>query len=159
MNRCDLFICERAPRWAPALRLALERKHSIAAGHLRLREVRRLDELNIALRQRPASLAAIEVGMGTFMEVLDWLMMARVTFPHAHFATFIDSSIAADRRREVCAVLHEAGSAVTASSPRQLGRVLEVISLHVECTPTFDDLAVDSSLESRARASLPWQDG
>lgn len=149
MNRTELIVCERTSRWASALRLAL-----VAAGDpCRLRETRRLAELDAELAERPTSIAAIEVHCENLATVLDWLPKARQHFPRTRFVALADQSLAADWDF-VADALTEAGIDALAASPRRLDAVLTLARLQAKSPAIVDE---SEPLTTRVWTSLPWQ--
>lgn len=159
MSRCDWIICERTPHWAPAIRMAIERDLSHSSSGVRLREVRRLDELMAEFRLRPVSFAAVEVDASNIAQALTWLAGVGRQFPSACWIALLDRCHAPARIHELTAALHEAGAAAMASSPRQLAGILEVARRHAQSAPAQDLRPDDASLTALAWSALPWQDG
>jgi hypothetical protein len=161
MNGCDWLICERRPRWAPALRLALESENANGGTSHRIREVRHLHEVVPQLLEHPATVAALETHRGNLAEVLAWLTSPAHHFPRARFVAFLDRSLFTDAgpptAPAIVDALREAGISEIADSPRRLHTVLQLARRHAAVlsheAPSDDNL----SITARAWASLPWQ--
>lgn len=149
MSRGEWIVCERAPRWAPALRIALAESGSTA----HICELRSLSELEEELAARPHAVAAIEIQRGNFGPVLGWLPAARKRHASAVFAALLDGAIAGDADL-VAAALLEASAQAVATSPRRLEAVLALAKNQAR-------LSGKSRLRTTALeevwASLPWQ--
>ena len=159
MTCCDWIICERAPRWTPAIRLAIECDSSITSTGVRLREVRRLGELTAELAQRSGNLVAVEIDAANFAAVLSWLATVERQFATARCVALLDSSFSSSRIKELSAALYEAGAVAIATSPRQIAGILEVARQHAESMPISGSATEDASLAALVWGSLPWQDG
>jgi hypothetical protein len=149
VSRVELMVCERTSRWASALRMAL----AGAGEPCRLRETRRLAELDAELAERPIGIAAIEIHGDNFAAVLDWLPKARQRYARTRFVALADRSLA-DDWEAVTDALTEAGVDALAASPRRLGAVLDVARLQAQLPVILDE---SEPITARVWASLPWQ--
>jgi hypothetical protein len=149
VSRVELIVCERTSRWTSALRMAL----AGAAEPCRLRETRRLTEIETELAERPACIAAIEVHLDNLANVLDWIPKARQHFARTQFVALADQSLAADWDA-VADILTEAGINALAASPRRLDAVLSLARLQAKLPVIVDE---SEPLTARVWASLPWQ--
>lgn len=149
MSRIDWIVCERTPRWAVALRMALVAEEAPA----RLIELRKLSELDTAIDGRQHAIVAIEVHVGNFAAILNWLHAAKARHTTASFAALADGSLggAAD---STIAALFEAGAQAVATSPRRLEAVLALGRRHGQLSGNFSR---GSTLLDEVWASLPWQ--
>lgn len=149
MSCIKWIVCERAPRWSAALRMALAAEDAAA----RLVEIRMLSELDGAIDGRPHTVAAIEVHAVNFAAVLNWLPAARTRHATASFAALIDGSFAGVADGTIAA-LFEAGAQAVAASSRRLEAVLALGRKHRQLSASFSR---GSTVLDEVWASLPWQ--
>ena len=160
----EWIVCEAKPRWAPALRVACIRNSDSTP---RLREVRKLAEIEQQLLRQPAALLAIEVGHTNFMEVLNWLPGIQERLPYVPTVALLDFScvhlkspgeMTSTRIWLVETALHEAGFDHVSASPRRLREVVELGSRWnaVVVKQRASERANESSLAD-LWTSLPWQ--
>ncbi len=166
MSGCDWIVCERASRWASALRVALERQHETELRAARVFEVRNHRDLESRLAARSHSLVTIEVDQETLAPVLSWLAAASQRFPWARFVAALGRSLGGNRERdgsedarEVERALVEAGATMVARSPVDCRALVELAHRHIaanvaEAAGGDDEL----SPAERVWVSLPWQD-
>ena len=152
MNRNHWIICERGPRWAAALRQAINRRKR--ATQSRLVEVRRLKEATTALASHPGSVVAVEVHSDNLKEALDWLPSIGRQFPDC-CAVALASDAAAESAPLLHAVLREAGAMEIATSPRRLEGIMHVAQRHFHWLDADDGATAD--VLSRIGSNLPWQ--
>lgn len=156
------IICEREPRWAPAVRVALAGHPSAAARQISLREIRHLVEIDVELRNN-AACGFFEVSRENLDEVLPWLAaQKRSSGAHPNFA-LLDRNLTPDRgpaNSIIAAALLEAGAADVADSPLQLRHVLHAALKHSmrQMRPVSFAPASAETFENWALSLLPWQD-
>jgi hypothetical protein len=136
MSRVEWIVCERAPRWSAALRMALAAEDAAA----RLVELRLLSELDAAIGDRPHAVVAFEVHAGNFAALLNWLPAARTRHATASFAALVDGSQGGVADSTI-ATLFEAGA-------QALGRKHGQLST---------SSGRGSTVLDEVWASLPWQ--
>jgi len=160
----EWLVCESEPRWAPALRVACLRNNDSTR---RLREVRRLAEIEPHLLLRPVALLAIQVNHANFPEVLDWLPGIRARLPNVPVIALFDvrwvhtKSLGEMTSTQIWSVetaLCEAGFDHVSTSPRRLHEVVELASrwATVVAKQQTSDKATESLLAD-LWSSLPWQ--
>ena len=160
----EWLVCESEPRWAPALRVACLRNSDSTR---RLREVRRLAEIEPQLLLRPAALLAIQVNHANFSEVLDWLPGIQPRLPNVPLVALLDlrwvhtKSLGEMTSTQIWSVemaLCEAGFDHVSTSPRRLREVVELGSrwATVVAKPQTSEKA-NESLLADLWTSLPWQ--
>ena len=170
MNDGDWIVCEKANRWAAALRLLLGSQSPADGSRCRLREVRTLAELAASLSGCDVCLAGIEVGRANLGDVLAWLAMAEREFVNVRFVALLDYSLHPDpwasgearlnNLSDVTDALREAGAAMSVTSPRQLDPLVELGRRPPGRLPPREAAnGPEMSLTSRVWASLPWQAG
>ena len=134
-----LIVCERAGRWAVALR------RELADAGVRVWETRTRSDCREELAHSPASFVVVELGEN-LPKLLGWLVRQLRDFPSARFA------VVADRRhadREP--IVREAGAVHFVSSPRRIGPLARIACRHLAQVPP-----PQQTLTDRIWASLPW---
>jgi hypothetical protein len=154
MTRAEWIVCERTNRWAAALRVALSPEETMP----RIRETRRLAEIDDEIDSHPQAIVAVEVCRDRFAELLAWLTAARRRYPQMCCVALLDRSVLnrsiLGDSQPVIGVLLEAGVHAYATSPRRLEAVLELGEQHLRIA---GNQRQDSSFADQVWASLPWQ--
>jgi hypothetical protein len=112
MSTCRLIVCEKAGRWAAALRSALANQPP------RIVETRSLAGCEAALAESPYSLVALETTATNLEAVLAFVERVLVRFPRSHVAALF-----APEARGAALLLQEAGAIATIESVLDASRV------------------------------------
>lgn len=158
MNSVEWIICERAIKWASALRTAIARE-PLPHPSLRIYEVRKLREITARLDARPQSLVLVEVDRDRLAAVLEWFADAAPRYPAARFAALCEYDLTGSGadRQAAGESLVEAGVCEAAFSPRRLHAILSLGRRHAKLAgPPSLNLA-SLSMADWAWARLPWQ--
>lgn len=169
MNQSLWVLCEPSTRWASAIRTAIARDWSKRDGRIRLREVRRLDELTEQLSATPRCLVLVEANRTNITQILDWLADARQNFRRARIVVLLANDIATstrdpaslnqNARDDVLYALGEAGAVEIIDSPRRLRGLMELGRRYAALASDEPVAQIAGETPSLAalKPSLPWQ--
>jgi hypothetical protein len=138
--RC--IVCERAAKWAVALRLPLKQ-----LGR-RIVETRSLDDCWSEVAASPASLVGVEATNSNLESLVPWMQRLRAAFPRARVVVLGSRGLETGQW-----VLREAGAVHVVFSPRQWQPVVRIAHRHLGTVPCPDD-----SARQRVWRRLPWTD-
>jgi hypothetical protein len=139
MSLPHLIICERTSRWATALRRELP-------PGIRIAQVRGLASCAGELAAAPASLLAVEVTRANFADALAFGSEVGRHYPRAALAFMTDHDL-----RPLRWLLHEAGAACVAVSPRELADFAPFAANHFARQPQ-----ARTNFAASVWAELPW---
>lgn len=151
-DRPTCIVLERHGSWAAALRRA------DGSPSYKLRETRGFAEVNQALSTQSRSLVAIEIRVEAFQQTIEGIDRLLQEFPR------IRCIVLANRVPATMAlVAWEAGAVAVINSPRQIGRVVDIVQQWVSAvralpTPQADDEgADDEGIAKHIPARLPFR--
>jgi hypothetical protein len=136
-----LIVCERAGRWAAALRRELIDSDTL------LQETRTATDCWHALREAPGSFLVVELTAATIEGLLRRIARRERDFPLARLAAVADRSLAGYEW-----LVREAGAVHFTCSTMRLGPLAGVIRQHLAQSPIPPQSMVESIW-----ASLPWK--
>ncbi len=135
-----LIICEKSGHWAATFRRAA------GSRELPIREVRSTEQVQRELRERPASIVAVEVSTATAAKTLTQVAAWRIHFPAAQFVLLAEPELEA-----IELMLREAGAAHVVYSSRDVAATVRLVRRHLARCPR-----PELSLEVSIWAALPW---
>ena len=167
MTGGDWILCECAPRWASALRLAISRGEAPVPPR-RFYESRTLADTLAQLSAWPQSLVLVEVNRANFAALLDWLAATTPQYPSARIVALLDADLtglaapdvaaSVSDSREIRNILVEAGASVVIFSPRRLRDLFSLAERHATQVAQPTTPSANQPLEEWAWSLLPWQD-
>lgn len=123
MSIAKLIICEKAPRWAPALRALL-------SADAPLVEARSLTQCAAALAEAPDSAVLIEITGGNLESAVAFFLDHSRRFSNACFLAALPAEMAGAE-----ALLRETGVAMVLASTLEAGQAAKLAMRHLALHP------------------------
>jgi hypothetical protein len=163
-SRIDLIVCNSAPRWRAAVRIAVQDAvERFPEMTLRLLEVEELAQVSQALQTSPGAILALEIGEENCRVVERWLREPRpenapvvgllsISNPPSDL---LSSQEHLQRTATLAVLIREAGAIWTIESPLEVSDLLEIV-LRRACLASrpFSDF---QQIAEDIWHSLPWQ--
>ena len=140
MSAASLIVCEKTPRFAPALRTALD------SSPISMVELRGLAQCEAAIAEAPASLLAVEVTAANLTAIIDLTDRVGRRFSQSRWAALITPELG---RAE--SLLREAGAIDVLSSTLEAPRLARLARCHLALAPA-EEFDLHESIDRR----MPW---